>query len=302
MEEAQKTIIGQEEAAPVTQQEEVITPDDPGKEATTPSRSGEEARQTVIIREDGALADDWRESLPENIRNEKCLDSIKTFVALAQSYVHAQKAMGAKRLAIPTDSSTPEEWGEFYKALGRPDEEAGYSTEGVKLPEGITLSEDQVGEFRKFAFEHGFNQKTFQEALAFDIERTRSNFQKEIEKQNQEYDDTKARLKEEYGSSMDKVIAQCNKTMDTFGLTEVMREKGLLNNFTVIKALASIGERMSESTLKGGGGATSIKGPEQRLSEIRDNPDDPYYKKDHPAHRAKVAEVNSLLATIAKMN
>ena len=127
---------------------------------------------TKLVTSEGGLVENWRDALPENIRHEKCLDSIKTFSTLAQSFVHGQKAMGAKRLAIPGETSTPEEWSDFYKALGRPDAEGDYKLDGVELPEGIVLDDGQVAAFRKFAFEHGMSQKTFEAALAFDIQRT----------------------------------------------------------------------------------------------------------------------------------
>jgi hypothetical protein len=103
----------------------------------------------------------------------------------------------------------------------------------------------------------------------------------------------------EYGGNVNDVVAKCDQAMKTFGLTEVMEEKGLLNNYTIIKALATIGEKMTESTLKGDGGRPSGTDPQSRLSEITGNPDDPYFRKEHPAHNARVDEVNRLLSAIS---
>jgi hypothetical protein len=255
---------------------------------------------TKLVTSEGGLVENWRDALPENIRHEKCLDSIKTFSTLAQSFVHGQKAMGAKRLAIPGETSTPEEWSDFYKALGRPDAEGDYKLDGVELPEGIVLDDGQVAAFRKFAFEHGMSQKTFEAALAFDIQRTQAAYQSQLDAHNAEYNETLNKLKTEFGGNLESVVAQCNKAMETFGLTEVMRDKGLLNNYTMIKALAGIGERIGESKLKGDSGVPSGMDPAGRLAEIRNNPDDPYYQKEHPAHKARVAEVTGLLAAMAK--
>ena len=38
-----------------------------------------------------------------------------------------------------------------------------------------------------------------------------------------------------------------------------------------------------------------------RLDEIKGNPDDPFYKKEHPLHQARVTEVNQLLSMLAKV-
>lgn len=296
---ADETILGGDGAATGVTGEQKVTGTE--QTQTTPAAgTGETFDFAKMVGAEGALAENWREGLPENIRGEKCLDSIKTIGTLAQSYVHAQHAIGSNKVAIPGENATPEEWNEFYKACGRPDAEDGYKHDGVKLPEGITLNDEQLAEFRKFAFENGMSQKAFEAALAFDVGRVEKMQQAARAAHDAEYTETLTKLRTEFGDRFDTVVAQCNKAMETFGLTEVLRDKGLLNNYTIIKALAGIGERIGESKLKGGEAQVSAGDPASRLAEIQGNPDDPYYKKDHPAHNARVAEVNGLLAAIAK--
>lgn len=261
----------------------------------------------------GEFSENWRDGLPEGIRGEHCLDNIKNISALANSYVHAQKAIGANKVALPNENSTEEDWAAFYKACGRPDTEGGYTTDAVKLPEGITLDADRVNEFKKFAFANGFNQKTFNAALAFDIERVQKQAADAEAAATVEYSETLAKMKEDeqngelrrkYGNefaTMNSVIAQCNKAMNTFGLTEVAAKAGLLNNYTFINAMAKIGASMSESRLKGNDAPPMTSDPDSRLNEILGNQDDPYYKKDHPMHDARVREVTSLVTAKANM-
>jgi hypothetical protein len=253
-----------------------------------------------MVGAEGALAENWRDGLPESIRGEKCLDSIKTIGTLAQSYVHAQKSMGANKVTIPGENATPEEIDAFHKALGRPDKMEDYATDKVELPKGIVLDDAEVGKFREFAFKQGLSQAAFEAALKFDVERVKSHIAAQTAAANAEYEETKAKLLQEFGDKADSVVAQCNQAMRTFGLVEVLRDHGLLSNYTVIKALAKIGGSIGESKLKGDGGTPAEGDPETRLAEIRNNPDDPLYKKDHPAHNARVAEVDRLCAAIAK--
>ena len=294
----ENTILGGDSAATGVTGEPKVT----GTEQTpnTTTATTETFDFAKMVGAEGALAENWRDGLPESIRGEKCLDSIKTIGTLAQSYVHAQHAIGANKVAIPGENATPEEWNEFYKACGRPETAEGYKHDGVKLPEGITLDDEQVAAFRKFAFENGMSQKAFEAALAFDVGRVEKMQQKAQAAHDAEYNETLTKLRTEFGDRFDTVVAQCNKAMATFGLTEVLRDKGLLNNYTVIKALAGIGERIGESKLKGGDAQVPAGDPASRLAEIQGNPDDPYYKKEHPAHNARVAEVNGLLAALAK--
>jgi len=253
-----------------------------------------------MIGSNGELSENWREGLPENIRGEKCLDSIKTIGTLAQSYVHAQKSIGANRVAIPGENATQEEREAFYKACGRPETEEKYETGKVSLPEGIELDENEVKAFRKFAYANGFSQGLFEKALSYDIERVKRMQTAREEARQAEYNETLTKLQSEYGDKFEQVVAQCNKAMQTFGLADVLREKGLLSNYTIIKALAGIGERIGESRLKGGEGAATVSDPQSRLNAITQNPDDPYFKREHPAHHARVQEVNNLLQALAK--
>ena len=265
---------------------------------------------STMVGADGILSDNWRQGLPESIRNERCLDNIKNIGLLAQSYVHAQRAIGQNKVAVPNEHSTPEEWSAFYKAGGRPDSEDGYSTDQLQLPDGVSLDSEKVADFKKFAFANGMSQKTFEAALNYDIQRVQNQVAAEAAAASAEYAETKAKLKadeasgalrEQFGpeaATAEGLIAQCNKAIQTFGLGKVLQEKGLLNNYEVITALARIGSKMSESKLKGSDIPPTASNPQIRLEEIRNNPDDPFYKKEHPAHDARVAEVNRLLAEI----
>ena len=297
MAEDTKTILGGTGDAPDDGVvENPVVTDDGGSPNPQPTPPAEYDYSKMIVGH-GGFADNWRDGLPESIRNEKCLDSIKTVGALAQSYVHAQKSIGANKIAIPGENATPEELDEFYKALGRPDKAEDYESSKIELPEGVTLDDDEVKKFRTFAFEHGISQKVFEAALKFDVERVQAQIAAETARANAEYEETLGKLQSEFGERADTVVAQCNKAMTTFGLTEVLREHGLLNNYAVIKALAGIGERISESRLHGEAG-TPVD-PQTRINEIMGDPKDPYYDRDHPNHAARVAEVRQLLRQVS---
>ena len=44
---------------------------------------------------------DWKQSIPEDIRADKSLESIKDVGSLAKSYIHAQKLVGSDKIPIP---------------------------------------------------------------------------------------------------------------------------------------------------------------------------------------------------------
>lgn len=253
-----------------------------------------------VVAKDGALAENWRDSLPEELRAEKSLENIKDFRHLAQSYVHAQKAIGANRIAIPGEHATAAEMDEFYNALGRPEKADGYDIKGVQLPKGVELDDTQLKEFREFAHRNGLSQKAFAAMLEYDASRAAKQAEAAAQDAKLEYDETVAKLKAEFGSKLNDTILQCNKAIETFGLKEVLAEKGLLNNYAIIKALVTIGEKISESKLVDGDRSGIDFPPQSRIDAIVNNPDDPFYKKDHPAHDARVAEVRRLMDAAGK--
>ena len=100
------------------------------------------------------MADDWRSTIPEEIRGHKSLEHITDVGALAKSYVNAQSMIGADKIAIPGKHATDDDWGEVYRRLGRPDSPEGYELVN-EMPEGAEASDDMLNWFRNAAHEAG---------------------------------------------------------------------------------------------------------------------------------------------------
>ena len=60
---------------------------------------------------------DWRENLPEELKNDPTLQNINDPESAAKTLIHQQKMMG-NRIPIP---KTDEEKAELYTKLGRPE-------------------------------------------------------------------------------------------------------------------------------------------------------------------------------------
>lgn len=251
-----------------------------------------------LVGKDGMLSEGWRNALPENIRNERSLDSIKNFSTLAQSYVHAQKAIGANKVAIPGADATPEEKSAFYNALGRPEKAEDYKIETpADIPEGLVFNDESMNEFKKFAFEHGLSQEQANKAVEFQGQMLAKEYQASVAAAEAEFVQTEAKLKTEFGPNYNNTIAQCNKAMQTFGVVETLKNAGLLNNYEVIKMFSKIGGSLSESKLKGESEPVSSSA-QSRYNDIIGNTDGAYYKHDHPMHEQTVAEVTRLLSVL----
>ena len=62
----------------------------------------------------------WKESLPDDLRDNPSLKSIQDVPGLAKSFIHAQKMVGADKIPVPTEHATKEDWDAVYSKLGRP--------------------------------------------------------------------------------------------------------------------------------------------------------------------------------------
>lgn len=274
----------------------VVTPETDPSAPVTPVQSS--ADFSSVIGKDGFFAENWRESLPEELRSEPCLDSVKNFSTLVKSFVSGQKMIGKNKITLPGENASEEELNAFYSALGRPESADKYSYEGVTLPEGITLNDDSVKAFREFCFANGLSQNTFEKAIAWEIQRADTAQREAIAAHNREYEETMSKLQQQYGSNLPARIAQVDKALTTFGIRDLFVDRGLTNNYQIFEALANIGASISESRLKDGSTPPAFVSPRQQIDEIYADRNNPIYHIDHPGHDKAVAEVKRLMALL----
>lgn len=85
---------------------------------------------------EAAPAPSWRDTLPEDLKADKSLESFKDVGALAKSYVETKKLVGVKQdgaLKVPGPEATPEERQAFAKALGVPATPAEYKVKAHEM-------------------------------------------------------------------------------------------------------------------------------------------------------------------------
>ena len=256
-----------------------------GAPAPNPQPTPTAPAWNTLIDENGGLSQNWKDVLPEDIRNDNSLDRIKTFATLAKSYVNAQHAIGKGRVAIPTSAATDDEWNEVYSKLGRPDDANGYKSEALQsLP-------DSVKESVKTAFfEAGLSDKQVDKildlynGLGADEAKAREQYRKDAE----------AELRAEWGRKYEMNLATAKQAAQNLGILEALDGSDALSNPAFIRILEKLGEERSESTLINGhnNNAGDLSG---KIREITSNPQDPYYNPNHPNHQARVAEVSRLL-------
>ena len=97
---------------------------------------------------------DWKSTLPEDLKNDPTLSNFKDVESLAKTVVHQQKVLG-NRIPIP---KTDEEKMEVYNKLGRPEAADKYE---VNVPEDYSayFSPEQINQFKNVAHQMGLKQQ-----------------------------------------------------------------------------------------------------------------------------------------------
>ena len=256
----------------------------------------------LVDQANGQASVDWKASIPEEIRGHKSLETIQDVPSLAKSYVNAQSMIGADKIALPGKSSTPEQWGEIYSKLGRPEAADKYELAN-NLPEGQELDPILMGGFTNTAHAAGLSTKQAQSLLDWyngvlvdSTAQTTAAEQAQLEQRTNE-------LKQHYGPAFEDRINLAKAVSAQFtegdeNIFDVKLADGSLlgNHPDFIKMTANMGvfmkEKMGEDTLEGvkTSGAASRHELEGKVAQLQ-APDSPYWDNKHPERDWYVNEV-----------
>lgn len=258
------------------------------------------ATPTGIVNSDGSFAANWKDSLPEDIRGEKCLDVVTDFPNAIKQLVNAQKAIGRNRVAIPGDKSTPEEVDAFYAAIGRPKVADDYKVEVVDDLKEM-FSEEQLAQSKKLAHSIGLTQKQYEAIVKAEMERVT----KAVEKFSADEDARKLaaedELKKRFGRAYDERMQMANKLVREAIPADEARMLFLEkygNDPDIIEFVSTVGARLSEGKARIAELTTDT--PAEAKAKIAEIQKDPAFlngtlKRTNPAeHQKKVQQLREL--------
>lgn len=262
-----------------------------------------------IIGQDGKLQEGWKDSLPEELRHELCLDTYgNDFVELVKQHVNLNKMVGKDKVVIPTETSSQVEIDAFRKAVGVPPNSADYK---MDVPEEAKeyYDENLMKEARELFHSPALNlnQKGVDVLWAFEQKRIAQGL-KEIEDTEQaEYEEAEKVILEESGEALEdqkhfanKLIAdECPDEAKQAKLVEAINDNKLrpyLFNF-----LAGIQRKYRESHdgIPAGEGGQAMT-PEIMESKAKELQATPGYmngemKNNNPeGYKRLTAEISSL--------
>lgn len=245
------------------------------------------------------LGEKWYEALPEDMRDDPSLKLIPDIPTMAKTLIHAQKAIGADKVPLPSKHATEEDWKRFYNKIGLPEKFDDYK---IEAPKDAVINEEFFKGAREQMFKQGVlpkqaqemmnwylaEEKKYSEINANNLKNTTSNWEKG--------------LKDEWGQAYDQklgIAKQAVKFINDPELDKFLNESLAGRNPSVIKAFEKLGQLLVEDKViqpAGNSMKLSPKEAENQANLIMGNLEHPYHNPAHPGHANAVAEVQELFS------
>lgn len=219
----------------------------------------------------------FRDSLPEEYRTDPAFKNFQTPEDIYRSYKHAASMVGMDKSYVirkPKGDATPEEMNDYYKQLGRPEKPEEYV-----VPENVKINDKMAASLRSELHALGVPQEHFSgivKYMAKVADETATESEKEY---NERVEQAQQQLKQDFGQAYEQKIAIAREAVNRAGgepLMELLKETGMINNPTFVKALAQWGEPFRESTSFTGspqyGGKLTPDEAKMQLNELRMTP------------------------------
>jgi hypothetical protein len=282
----------------------MVTGQSGGQGGGASAAAGSQGNNTAIT--------DWRSALPEALRGEKAFESIKgkdlneALPELSKQFLHAQRMVGADKVVLPNDKSTPEEIKAFRTKLGVPENPDDYKD--FKLPEGLTadkLDKERLTLWQKEMHEAGIPKSQAERLISKFLSEEHGHGQAQLQAQAKQIENWELQVKQEFGTKLDEKLNFSRWAVKEFGdpeLVAVLDSTGLGSHPSVVKLLAKIGEQLADDKQRGfnsggpRGGNLTPESAQAALSAFnRDEAKQAaLFKADHPQHEIVVKERQAL--------
>lgn len=260
----------------------------------------EQEQQTVASEQPATETKEvnWKDSLPEELKNEKALESIQDIPGLAKSYIHAQKLVGSDKIPIPNKHATDEDWNDVYSKLGRPSKPEDYQ---IQIKDDSSVDTKALESFKATAHKYGLLPKQAEGIMNFYDEMTQGYIRELDTKAEQGRMNAESLLKQEWGAAYDNKVKSVSGVVNKY-LNPDFAHMTLSDGTKVgdhpdfVKAFANIASDLGEDKLVTANGPQYMT-PKEIDKQIRELQQEgsAYWNKNHPGHDAAVQEVQDLL-------
>lgn len=230
----------------------IPTAPNPSLVSPTPNTPGDPAAVTTTT---PSPVEGWRNLLPAEIRGDRAFDPIKgkdwaeAGPALAKSFMHAQKMIGADKVALLGPNASEDEKRAFFAKLGCPENAEGYD---ITLPKGLeesALNKDLLNGWRSEMHKLGLSKAAGEAIIARYLAQEQQMMTERdagLKHQAQQWIND---IKKDFGVDFD---MKCNlakhavKMLGTPELVSALEDSGMGNHPAVVKFFVSLGAKMND--------------------------------------------------------
>lgn len=251
--------------------------------------------------------DDWRSSLPEELKNSTSLSKFKSVEDLAKSYNSMSDILGKR-----TADFTEEDWEKFISAQettrGIPATPEDYYIETKPIAEGLqnTLADNELEYLKGLSYDLGLDKQQAQNlydgingALNHILQERQAEAIKNFEEQEdlfkKNWGDALETKKQAVESCLDKFLPEITGK-DSQYWAEKIEKLGLDHDFDFCNLLANLGETVSQSQSIGYNNLSPMDAS-MRLNQIKSDPNlmSIITNKLHPMHKEMSEEFDTLI-------
>jgi len=219
------------------------------EETTETTTTTTETPPVPLVDADGKFSENFKDSLPEEIRGEKILDNLGDFHGAMKQLIHAQKQIGKEKVVLPNEKSTENDWNMFYDQIGRPKTWQDYKfVKDESLPEEI-YDDALRDKFLEGYYKAGGSQKLLDYLNAFENERLKSGLESMQAQRDKELREVTEALKAKWGAAYDQRLHLANLMVNENSEEGEERDMVLSiigNNPIVADFLANIAKKFTE--------------------------------------------------------
>lgn len=241
---------------------------------------------------------DWRASLPMEMRTNDVLSRFKDVGSLAKSYLDLNTHMSSTSRVPKADSTNQEEWNSFYKSWGRPEKSDGYSF--PELPKEYPLEDNFKSALSGLAHELGLNQKQFNHMITWGLNQSKGIY----DAQQTALNNGMAELKRKWGFAADnnmnrarRMIAELAHMNAENPFVKWLEATGNDNNPILLEYFFEASKQLmddnfvSEEVRQEQSDRASAQ---RKINEMMADSKGPYFNENDPRHADSVAEVARL--------
>lgn len=266
--------------------------------------AGQNVTQVAMPEAGQDAGDAWKAELPEELRGDPTVASLKSVADGMKMLVHAQRMVGRDKVAVPSPEAPAEDWQAFYDRLGRPESAEAYDlTPPDTLPEDLVLDEGLQTRFREAAHGLGLLPQQVQGLYQWYLNENGEALAGAARGQSDALRETESVLRKDWGFDYQERVEQARRGARELGGPELMahlEESGLGNDPALLKALARAGQLLGEAKVDGGaqrdGFGHDGDGARREITRLQNDSGfmTAYRDRMHPEHDAAMARMRGL--------